>query len=596
MGKDKLDSEIYPDNYYLEETSSFQHYGNVLLTSMKKMEGNVCININFYEAIVSTPSATYSVETVNNYNNVVITPTARSSKGWINDDTVSGNSMSISIYDAVSKQIASVKSTLSTATVYPETGKYFYTITVNPLSLQTKNITPSTTIQNISADSGYDGLSQVVVNPVPSPFTIPAGTFTITSLNSDNASSWDSKTWAGLTSFNAQYIWTDGENIYYSNGSTQYVLNKATSTWTEKIWGGLSNFNGTEIWTDGENIYYSSGSSNQYVLNKSNDTWIEKQWNGLTSFRGTFIWTDGENIYLSANTSQQYILNKSTSTWNPITWEGLSNLSYMNATYIWTDGVNIYLSGSTTYQYVLNKGTFVWNAKNWNGYTPPVGQYIWKDNSDNIYYSADSNQYVLDKSTDTWSPINWNGDLTNFYGINVWSDGENIYYSKEDANSYVLNIDNKKTDIGNYKYVTLPTENKTITPTTATQTITPTSGKVIKEVVIGAAIIPTGKTIITQQNGFTVSSYAKADVQEGTITSSTSSSTSTYILDLTPPSFRHYISIYKGWLNTGVIRIQKDANLVESNIKSGIIICGITGTYEGGASTYDGYYVIGTST
>ena len=45
------------------------------------------------------------------------------------------------------------------------------------------------------------------------------------------------KAWSGgLTSFNGQYIWTDGDNIYFSNYSDQYVLDKSTSTWSTKTW------------------------------------------------------------------------------------------------------------------------------------------------------------------------------------------------------------------------------------------------------------------------------------------------------------------------------------------------------------------------
>ena len=60
-------------------------------------------------------------------------------------------------------------------------------------------------------------------------------------------------------------IWTDGTNIYYSNGTNQYVLDVATSTWSVKTWTGFTSFNGSQIWTDGTNIYY-SGASTQYVL------------------------------------------------------------------------------------------------------------------------------------------------------------------------------------------------------------------------------------------------------------------------------------------------------------------------------------------
>ena len=70
-----------------------------------------------------------------------------------------------------------------------------------------------------------------------------------------------------MTSLFGTYIWTDGENIYYSASaiSAQYVLNKATSTWIQNEWSGLENLDGRYVWTDGENVYCSN-SSNQYEI------------------------------------------------------------------------------------------------------------------------------------------------------------------------------------------------------------------------------------------------------------------------------------------------------------------------------------------
>ena len=118
--------------------------------------------------------------------------------------------------------------------------------------------------------------------------------------------SWSKKTWNGLTSFSGGDIWTDGDNIYYSASSTQYVLNKSTSTWSTKSWTGLTSFSGGGIWTDGENIYYSNFST-QYILDKSTSTWTSKSWSGLTNFSGNYIWTDGENIYYSNGSTQRVL-------------------------------------------------------------------------------------------------------------------------------------------------------------------------------------------------------------------------------------------------------------------------------------------------
>ena len=58
----------------------------------------------------------------------------------------------------------------------------YSTVTVNVQpSLQTKSITPTTSEQQITADEGYYGLSQVTIDPIPSQYIIPTGTIPITS-------------------------------------------------------------------------------------------------------------------------------------------------------------------------------------------------------------------------------------------------------------------------------------------------------------------------------------------------------------------------------------------------------------------------------
>ena len=159
-------------------------------------------------------------------------------------------------------------------------------------------------------------------------------------------------TWTGLTSFYGSYVWTDGTNIYYSSGSTQYVLDKSTSTWSAKTWMGLTSFNGNYIWTDGDNIYYSGNSkTSQYILNKSTSTWSAKTWTGITSIGGTGVWTDGTNIYYSSR-SNQYVLDKSASTWSVKTWTGLTSF---NSSDVWTDGDNVYYSYNGTNKKLITK-------------------------------------------------------------------------------------------------------------------------------------------------------------------------------------------------------------------------------------------------
>ena len=238
------------------------------------------------------------------------------------------------------------------------------------------------------------------------------------------------KNWNGINHFSGQYIWSDGDNVYYSEYepgygdyvNAQYVLDKSTSTWSAKTWSGLTSIRGEYIWTDGINIYYSYD-TDQFVLDKSTSIWNVQTWSGLTNFYGNDIWTDGDNIYYSSG-STQYVLDKTTSTWNSKTWNGLTSI---RGEYIWTDGNEIYYSSNNLNQYVLDKSTFTWSPKTWNGYDNLYGEYIWTD-GENIYHSINNQSYVLDKYTSTWSPKTWNG-VQNLQGHNIWTDGANVYYS-----------------------------------------------------------------------------------------------------------------------------------------------------------------------
>lgn len=240
---------------------------------------------------------------------------------------------------------------------------------------------------------------------------------------------WLPKTWSGLSEFQANRIWTDGNNIYYSNATDQYVLNVATSTWSSKTWS-VSTLTASYIWTNGTNIYYSDGTT-QYVLDVATSTWSPKTWSGLTSFDGSRVWTDGNNIYYSDG-SNQYVLDVATDTWSPKTWSGLSSFTSGG---IWTDGTNIYHSNGTN-QYVLNVATSTWSSKTWSGFSNLYASSgIWTDGT-NIYYSYFLDQYVLDVATSTWLPKTWLG-FSNLSGGNIWTDGTNLYYSTA-SYQYVL--------------------------------------------------------------------------------------------------------------------------------------------------------------
>ena len=234
--------------------------------------------------------------------------------------------------------------------------------------------------------------------------------------------------------FYGNNVWTDGTDIYQSNGSSQWVLNQDNLTWSDKTWNGYTSIIGAGVWTDGTNIYYSNN-ANQYVLDKATSTWSAKTWSGLTSFQGGYIWTDGTDIYYS-NGTQQWVLDKSTSTWSAKTWTGLTNYTGDN---VWTDGENIYYSQNTN-QYILDKSTSTWSTKAWSGVTGITGSKIWKDGT-KIHYSNNATQAVLDKTLGAWTEENWFGDITGLDGTKIWYFGTEIFYNNGLASGHLVDYD-----------------------------------------------------------------------------------------------------------------------------------------------------------
>ncbi len=265
---------------------------------------------------------------------------------------------------------------------------------------------------------------------------------------------WKDKEWSGLDKFEGDNIWSDGNHVFYSNGSQQYILNKETSTW-EKI----KMFTDKEIytpkhtnidielklfreniWTDGTDIYYSDLNLQYELIKNITDVphqmrWVPMKWKGLDIFNGSYIWKDGNDIYYSDG-NKSYILDKQNHSWSIKKFKGYK----VYGDHIWTDGTNVYYSNLEK-QYILDRSTCTWNEKQWEGSLSKFdSKNIWTDGND-IYYSLGyENQKVLDKSTSTWKDKFWieNGNFPSI-GSKVWKDKENIYYTTDRwATSIVL--------------------------------------------------------------------------------------------------------------------------------------------------------------
>lgn len=144
-------------------------------------------------------------------------------------------------------------------------GKYFYTAGGvktagtaggGSISLQTKTVTPTTSQQSVTPDSGYDGLSSVTVNAIPSQYIVPTGTKSIaangTGIDVTAYASVDVNVPSSGSSKNVQaYLGYDEVNTT-SYGATDVSLTVAKTGTYKVSWAGWRS-NGSGSW--GSQLY-----------------------------------------------------------------------------------------------------------------------------------------------------------------------------------------------------------------------------------------------------------------------------------------------------------------------------------------------------
>ena len=257
-------------------------------------------------------------------------------------------------------------------------------------------------------------------------------------------------------------IWTNGTDIYFSYSHSgedpkQYVYNREKNIWETAPATVTLNDTclGSNIWSDGTDIYYSDG-LNQYILNRKTNIWESYSWINtpfsLSTFIGQGVWYDGECIYFT-NSYNTYELNKNTKTWSDITSKihnGLDSGYVINTDNVWTDGVYLYFSNK------YNENSYRWNDKDeiwesiedWNGTIPTYfsAKDIWSDGI-KIYLSCydriqeNNKNYEYNVITKNWRLVDFGTTLTrssSFSGQNIWSDGINIYFIENNGNIYKL--------------------------------------------------------------------------------------------------------------------------------------------------------------
>lgn len=247
------------------------------------------------------------------------------------------------------------------------------------------------------------------------------------------------KFWTGLNNFTGEYIWEYNNNIYYSNNTQQYRLERNSDKWTSISWPGYNKIIGSYIWKTKNNIYYSH-QNDHYILKIYPDSHVNWEqvttWTGLTTFDGDHIWSDGNNTYYSnvdvisgSVISQQYRLNEQSLEWEPITWNGFNKIAGEN---VCTINNNIYYLAMNNVCYKIKTESLTCEETSLFVGNPVdvYGKHVWHNGSD-TYYSFYTEQYKFNNITNKFEEVTWvsRPDL----GIDIWHYGADTYYSAENV-------------------------------------------------------------------------------------------------------------------------------------------------------------------
>lgn len=124
-----------------------------------------------------------------------------------------------------------------------------------------------------------------------------------------------------------------------------------------------------------------------------------------------------------------------------------------------------------------------------------------------------------------------------------------------------------------------PLETKSVTPSTAQQTINPSSGKIgMSQVTVAAAPLETKTVTPTAAAQIVSPSSGKIGMSQVTV-----AATPLQAKTVTPSASQQVITPGSTYVGLSKVTVAGDADLVAGNIKSGVQIFGVTGTYEGGA-------------
>lgn len=216
------------------------------------------------------------------------------------------------------------------------------------------------------------------------------------------------------------YLWSDGDYWYIdsSSNSVHYKFDLVNESVTSNTWNvSNNNIEGDKIWTDGTDIYCSNGNGSTYLFDKTNKTWSSINFGSgdVSTIYGQYVWSDGTDVYYGYS-GTNYTFHKSDRSWHN---DGAPSFSSFDGRYVWTDGTEIYYDNGYDKK-KLDNGS-------WTNRTGATTSYLVKW-TDGVYVYASSNaSYTYADAASQWP---WRGEASG------WENGTATQFKMATLNAF----------------------------------------------------------------------------------------------------------------------------------------------------------------
>lgn len=363
------------------------------------------------------------------------------------------------------------------------------------VTLQEKTVTPTKSVQNITPDTNYDGLSKVTVNAIPAEYITPAGTLRITTNGTKDVTQYANVNVSIPQTGTIRGVWEfqkDGFTMDSVDCDVNFTSNGKQFTSLHNSFDGnetTMKYDTTTVWSDASGVGWVNESYRTVDFGTEFQTVPKSFIDFITDFAQPITPKPvlQEKTVAPGKTDQEIVPDEG--------YDGLNKVTVQSVT---LDD----LSGTDGTEQMLNPGT---------------GKIV-KGGMAELYriqaraLNLDSKTVTPTTSQQTVTPSSGKDGLSQVTVNAIETE------TKEVTPGTSEQIITPTTG----KYLTsvtvgaIQTETKSATPTKSTQTITPASGKFLSSVTVNPIpsnyIIPTGTKEITENGTADVTQFANVNV------------------------------------------------------------------------------------